>query len=395
MSQVLPPLSLYVHVPWCIKKCPYCDFNSHTTQEVPEKAYLEQLKKDFLADLIYGQSRPLNSIFFGGGTPSLMSPEFFHELLAFISQHIEINTNTEITLEANPGTTEASKFLGYRQAGINRLSLGVQSFQTGQLKKLGRIHSGEDALRAVEQAKGAGFDNFNLDLMHGLPDQTLDMALADIQQALALKPSHLSWYQLTIEQNTEFYRQPPVLPEDELLWDIQQTGADLLKQYQYHQYEVSAFALAGSEALHNLNYWQFGDYLGIGAGAHGKVSYYRGHNKSEHSLTGLSVMRYRKTRMPKDYLAASYNLQPKASFRIGEELILPEDLPFEFLMNVLRLTQGVDERLFKERTSLDLSALEPGLSNLRNQGLLKETGLCPTNKGHLFLNDVLANFTES
>lgn len=394
MIQVLPPLSLYVHVPWCVKKCPYCDFNSHTTQEIPEKAYLEQLKKDLLADLIFVQGRPLKSIFFGGGTPSLMSPEFFHEFLDFVRQHIEINASTEITLEANPGTTEASKFLGYRQAGINRLSIGVQSFQADQLANLGRIHSGDDALRAVEQAKQAGFDNFNLDLMHGLPDQTLDTALADLQQALDLNPPHLSWYQLTIEQNTEFFRHPPILPEDESLWDIQLAGADLLKQHNRHQYEVSAFALPGKEAQHNLNYWRFGDYLGIGAGAHGKVSSYKSLSGSKQLLTEINVMRYRKTRIPKDYLAAKYNLQPNPSLRIGEEFIQPEDLPFEFMMNALRLTQGVDESLFTERTSLDISALEPHLSNLRKQGLLKETGLCPTDKGHLFLNDVLANFTD-
>ncbi|MFT6029290.1 MAG: putative oxygen-independent coproporphyrinogen III oxidase [Oleiphilaceae bacterium] len=393
MIQALPPLSLYVHIPWCVKKCPYCDFNSHTTKEVPEKAYLEQLKKDLLADLIFVQERPLKSIFFGGGTPSIMSPEFYQELLDFIRQHIEINTSTEITLEANPGTTEASKFLGYRQAGINRLSIGVQSFQSHQLEKLGRIHSGDDALIAVEQAKKAGFDNFNLDLMHGLPEQTIETALADLQQALDLNPTHLSWYQLTIEQNTEFFNHPPVLPEDESLWEIQLAGVELLKQHNRQQYEVSAFALPGREAQHNLNYWHFGDYLGIGAGAHGKVSFLEGFNKSKDILTELGVLRYRKTRMPKDYLAAHYNLQPKASFRIGEEVIKIEDLPFEFLMNTLRLSKGVEESLFKERTGLDISALEPSLSNLRKQGLLKENGLCPTDQGHLFLNDVLARFT--
>jgi putative oxygen-independent coproporphyrinogen III oxidase len=393
MIQALPPLSLYVHIPWCVKKCPYCDFNSHTTKEVPEKAYLEQLKKDLLADLIFVQERPLKSIFFGGGTPSIMSPEFYQGLLDFIRQHIEINTSTEITLEANPGTTEASKFLGYRQAGINRLSIGVQSFQSHQLEKLGRIHSGDDALIAVEQAKKAGFDNFNLDLMHGLPEQTIETALADLQQALDLNPTHLSWYQLTIEQNTEFFNHPPVLPEDESLWEIQLAGVELLKQHNRQQYEVSAFALPGREAQHNLNYWHFGDYLGIGAGAHGKVSFLERFNKSKDILTELGVLRYRKTRMPKDYLAALYNLQPKASFRIGEEVIKIEDLPFEFLMNTLRLSKGVEESLFKERTGLDISALEPSLSNLRKQGLLKENVLCPTDQGHLFLNDVLARFT--
>ncbi len=395
MSQDLPPLSLYVHIPWCVKKCPYCDFNSHTTNELPEKSYLEQLKKDLLADLLFVQDRPLKSIFFGGGTPSLMSPGFFEEFLNFVRQHIEITVNTEITLEANPGTTEASKFFGYREAGINRLSLGVQSFQTLQLEKLGRIHSGNDALKAVEQAKQAGFDNFNLDLMHGLPDQTLEMALADLQQALDLNPPHLSWYQLTIEQNTEFFRHPPVLPEDDALWDIQLAGAELLKRHNRHQYEVSAFSLPGREAQHNLNYWRFGDYLGIGAGAHGKVSTFNSEDKSKCIQTSLSVIRYRKTRMPKNYLAASYNLQPHASFRIGEEMIESEDLPFEFLMNALRLSKGVEESVFQARTGLAMSVLEPTLSKLRHHGLLKENGLCPTEKGHLFLNDVLAQFTDT
>ncbi len=390
----LPPLSLYVHIPWCVKKCPYCDFNSHTTKALPEKAYLAQLKKDLLADLLYVQGRPLKSIFFGGGTPSLMSPEFFQDFLVFVAQHIEINADTEITLEANPGTTEASKFLGYRQAGINRLSLGVQSFQTEQLDKLGRIHSGDDALQAVEQAKQAGFANFNLDLMHGLPDQTLETALADLQQALDLKPPHLSWYQLTIEQNTEFFRHPPVLPEDDALWEIQLAGAELLKQHQRLQYEVSAFALPGSEAQHNLNYWQFGDYLGIGAGAHGKVSYFNNSYDSKCIHSSFKVIRYRKTRMPKDYLAASYNLQPKASFRIGEELIREEDLPFEFLMNVLRLTKGVEEKIFTLRTGLSLNKLEPALTQLRHQGLIEEECLATTEKGLLFLNNVLEKFTN-
>lgn len=384
----LPPLSLYVHIPWCVKKCPYCDFNSHTSQDIPEKYYLEQLKKDLLADLIFVKNRPLRSIFIGGGTPSLMSAEFYKELLSFIAEHIEIDQTTEITLEANPGTTEASKFVGYRDAGINRLSIGVQSFHTQHLKALGRIHSGDHAIQAITQAKQAGFDNFNIDLMHGLPDQTPDMALADIQQALDLNPPHLSWYQLTIEQNTEFFRHPPVLPEDDALWDIQQKGAELLAQHQRYQYEVSAFSLPGHEAKHNLNYWQFGDYLGIGAGAHGKVTLL------EASTEEGRILRYRKTRMPKDYLAAKYNLQPQPSLRIGEELIEQADLPFEFLMNVLRLKKGVAETLFSDRTGLDINRLEPVLSQLRKQGLLTEHGLCTTDKGHLFLNNVLERFAQ-
>jgi oxygen-independent coproporphyrinogen-3 oxidase len=386
MSLNLPPLSLYVHLPWCVKKCPYCDFNSHTGQEIPEAAYLAQLKKDLLADVLFAEARPLRSIFFGGGTPSLMSTAFYKDFLGFVGQHLELRPSTEITLEANPGTTEADKFAGYREAGINRLSLGVQSFQPAYLETLGRIHSGSDAVRAVAQAKQAGFDNFNLDLMHGLPGQDVAAALADLQQAIDLAPTHLSWYQLTIEQNTEFYRHPPVLPEDDALWEIQQAGVDLLKESGFAQYEVSAFSRPGRQAQHNLNYWEFGDYLGIGAGAHGKVTQIQN--------GALIIQRYRKTRLPKDYLNASYNLQPQPSLRIGEEIIGPQDLPFEFMMNALRLTAGVPESLFQQRTGLPLSVITPVLTKLRTQGLLQETKLATTEKGLLFLNDVLAEFAE-
>jgi oxygen-independent coproporphyrinogen-3 oxidase len=262
----------------------------------------------------------------------------------------------------------------------------VQSFQPAYLETLGRIHSGSDAVRAVAQAKQAGFDNFNLDLMHGLPGQDVTAALADLQQAIDLAPTHLSWYQLTIEQNTEFYRHPPVLPEDDALWEIQQAGVDLLKESGFAQYEVSAFSRPGRQAQHNLNYWEFGDYLGIGAGAHGKVTQLtEGH---------LSIQRYRKTRLPKDYLNASYNLQPQPSLRIGEETIGPEDLPFEFMMNALRLTAGVPESAFQQRTGLPLSDLTATLVKLRKQGLLQEVRLATTEKGLLFLNDVLAAFAE-
>lgn len=386
MSANLPPLSLYVHLPWCVKKCPYCDFNSHTGQEIPEAAYLEQLKKDLLADVVFANGRPLRSIFFGGGTPSLMSTFFYQDFLGFVGQHLELRSDTEITLEANPGTTEADKFAGYRDAGINRLSLGVQSFQPAYLETLGRIHSGADAIRAVAQAKQAGFENFNLDLMHGLPGQDVKAALSDLQQAIDLSPTHLSWYQLTIEQNTEFYRHPPVLPEDDALWETQQAGVDLLNDAGFAQYEVSAFSRPARQAQHNLNYWEFGDYLGIGAGAHGKVTQLKeGH---------LSIQRYRKTRLPKDYLNASYNLQPQPSLRIGEESIVSQDLPFEFMMNALRLTAGVPESAFQQRTGLPLSDLTATLVKLRKQGLLQEVRLATTEKGLLFLNDVLAAFAE-
>lgn len=386
MSTQLPPLSLYVHLPWCVKKCPYCDFNSHAGQDIPEAAYLEQLKRDLLADTVFADGRPLRSIFFGGGTPSLMSPDFYKDLLSFVGQHLELTPVTEITLEANPGTTEADKFAGYREAGINRLSLGVQSFQPAYLETLGRIHSGQDAIRAVAQARQAGFDNFNLDLMHGLPRQDASAALADLQQAIDLNPTHLSWYQLTIEQNTEFYRHPPVLPEDDALWEIQQAGIELLQKADFSQYEVSAFSRPGRQAQHNLNYWEFGDYLGIGAGAHGKVT---------QGIDGLlRIQRYRKTRLPKDYLNATYNLQPQPSLRIGEELIGSQDLPFEFMMNALRLTAGVPESLYQERTGLPLVEITPVLAKLRKLGLMKDAKLATTEKGLLFLNDVLSEFAD-
>ena len=385
MTLSLPPLSLYVHIPWCVKKCPYCDFNSHENPQqgsgLPETEYLAQLKLDLIDDLSFVQGRSLKSIFIGGGTPSLMSAKFYADLLAFISQKISFDPNIEITLEANPGTTEAQRFVAYRQAGINRLSVGVQSFHDTHLEKLGRIHSSDDAKRAIEQAKQAGFESFNIDLMHGLPGQSPDQAMSDLQQALLLEPTHLSWYQLTIEQNTEYFRHPPKLPTDDALWDIQKSGMAFLAQNDFSQYEVSAFSLKGREAQHNLNYWTFGDYIGIGAGAHSKVTL-----KNDGLSDSKRILRYRKTRTPKDYL------QKKPFFRVGEETIDKSELGFEFLMNVLRLNQGVDESLFYQRTGLQVSILEPQLSELRQLGLIESGRLGTTNKGHLFLNTVLEKF---
>jgi len=391
----LPPLSLYVHIPWCVKKCPYCDFNSHTSTEIPEQAYLAQLKKDLSADLCFVQGRSLTSIFFGGGTPSLMSGAFYADLLEFISSQIAFEDDIEITLEANPGTTEAERFVDYRRAGINRLSVGVQSFHDKHLKVLGRIHSGSDAKRAITQAKQAGFDNFNIDLMHGLSGQSPDEAIDDIKQALALGPTHLSWYQLTIEQNTEYFRHPPKLPEEDALWDIQKQGSAVLKEAGFGQYEISAFSLEGRNAKHNLNYWTFGDYIGIGAGAHAKVTCLASEQPS--------IIRYRKTRIPNDYLKAQYNLQPSPSYRIAEEVIEASELGFEFMMNALRLKQGVKADLFADRTGLPLSNLEPQLGELQNRGLIEKNvfddghcaTLCTTEKGYLFLNSVLEKFAES
>lgn len=374
----LPPLSLYVHIPWCVRKCPYCDFNSHVTEELPEQKYLESLQRDLAGDISFAQGRKLKSIFFGGGTPSLMSGQFYIDLLQYIAGLIAFDDDIEITLEANPGASEAERFAIYRMAGVNRLSIGVQSFNNEHLRELGRIHSGGEAFTAVEHAKAAGFPNFNLDLMHGLPRQSVDDAIQDLEQALQLQPSHLSWYQLTIEPNTEYFRRPPALPEDEALWAIQQAGIETLNKHGYAQYEISAFAKSGHQARHNLNYWQFGDYIGIGAGAHSKVT----------NIDSKCILRYRKTRMPNAYL------QAMPDYRIGLVQLRHEDLGLEFLMNALRLNEGVSENLFSQRTGLELKTLEPQLAELRNNGLITKQRLQATNKGHLFLNTVLEKFAE-
>ena len=376
----LPPLSLYIHIPWCVRKCPYCDFNSHEShQEIPEQAYLDVLKQDLALDIAFIQGRKIQSIFFGGGTPSLMSGAFYRELIEHLSINLDFAHDIEITMEANPGTTEAGRFAVYREAGINRLSLGVQSFRDEQLKALGRIHSAKQASAAIVQAKQAGFDNFNIDLMHGLPGQGAEQAMEDLQAAFDLNPTHISWYQLTIEANTEFYSKPPILPDEDVMWEIQEAGERLLAANGYRQYEVSAYAQAQCQSRHNLNYWCFGDYIGLGAGAHSKVSV----ADSGH------ILRYRKSRLPKDYMKA------RITHRVAEEAVLVEDLPFEFLMNALRLTEGVEERLYSQRTGLPLASLEPKLTYLRKQGLLLQNRLQLTEKGRRFLNSVLEHFVES
>ncbi|MCV6606305.1 MAG: radical SAM family heme chaperone HemW, partial [Porticoccaceae bacterium] len=289
----LPPLSLYIHIPWCVRKCPYCDFNSHTAGgELPEADYVAALLADLKNDLSYVQGRRIHSIFFGGGTPSLFSPRAIQQILDGVAREIGFDSNIEITLEANPGTFEQQKFADFRAAGVNRLSIGIQSFDDLHLQQLGRIHSAREAHSVASMARAAGFDNFNLDLMHGLPGQSLDDALNDLRRAIAIEPNHLSWYQLTIEPNTAFYRQPPKLPEDSVLEAVFDHGQQLLADSGFEQYEVSAYARDGQASSHNLNYWQFGDYLGIGAGAHGKVTL----------AQKQQVIRSRKTRAPKDYL---------------------------------------------------------------------------------------------
>ncbi|MFG0421021.1 radical SAM family heme chaperone HemW [Pseudomonas sp. zjy_8] len=374
----LPPLALYIHIPWCVRKCPYCDFNSHAAgPTLPEEEYVDALLADLDSDLQHAHGRPLTSIFFGGGTPSLFSDRALGRFLEGVERRIAFADDIEITLEANPGTFEQAKFKGYRSLGINRLSIGVQSFQEAKLKALGRIHNGDEAIRAADMARAAGFDNFNLDLMHGLPEQSIEDALFDLRTAIAQAPTHLSWYQLTMEPNTVFWSQPPQLPEDDLLWDIQEAGQALLAAEGYAQYEVSAYARPGRQARHNLNYWTFGDFLGIGAGAHAKRSTPDGR-----------ILRTWKTRLPKDYL------DPSKAYQAGERVLDAEELPFEFLMNVLRLTEGAPVELFSQRTGLPLAQLDGARREGERLGLLQadDRRLVATPRGQLFLNDLLQLF---
>ncbi len=371
------PLSLYVHIPWCVRKCPYCDFNSHEARHaIPEELYVKTLLRDLDEQLIHVKNRPLISIFFGGGTPSLFTPQSIEKILAGVEQRVGFAPSIEITLEANPGTVDQARFTGFREAGINRLSIGIQSLQNEKLQSLGRIHDRDHAIRAVDAAISAGFDRFNLDLMHGLPGQSIDDALQDLNDALAFQPPHLSWYQLTIEPNTFFHHTPPVLPPDETLWEIQEQGQSVLQHAGLNQYEVSAYAKQGHECIHNTHYWEFGDYLGIGAGAHSKLT------DTEKQL----VYRHAQTKNPRDYL------NPEKKLTASHTILTEKDLCFEFMLNALRLKQGVSSELFVSRTGLSLSALEPALSIAKEKQLMiKDVGrLCATELGQRFLNDLLA-----
>lgn len=376
-------------MPWCVRKCPYCDFNSHAAPGdeqggVPEAAYIMALLQDLDQDLVdfpdaRAGERELISIFIGGGTPSLISPAGYDSLFNGLRQRLNFANDIEITLEANPGTVEQGLFQGYREVGINRLSIGVQTFQAAQLKALGRIHSGDEAQRAAQSAREAGFSNFNLDLMHGLPGQSLEQALDDLRQAIALQPTHLSWYQLTLEPNTVFFREQPVLPDEDVLADIQDAGQALLAAEGYVQYEVSAYARRDQRCRHNLNYWQFGDYLGIGAGAHGKLT--------QVTAAGVEVLRTTKTRVPKDYLRAT-------TYRVSATTIAPAELPFEFMLNTLRLIEGVPAALWPARTGLSAQALANTVTALQHKGLL-QTGaerLVTTALGQRYLNRVIEAF---
>ncbi|MGD9859292.1 MAG: radical SAM family heme chaperone HemW [Marinobacterium sp.] len=377
----LPPLSLYVHIPWCVRKCPYCDFNSHAAPEqLPEDAYVQALLDDLDSELPLIQGRPLQSIFIGGGTPSLFSAQAIGQILQGVAARTPFADDIEITLEANPGTFELARFEGFRTAGVNRLSIGVQSFNAEHLQRLGRIHNPVEALAAARAAVEI-FPWVNLDLMHGLPKQTPAEAMDDLQQALEINPGHLSWYQLTIEPNTEFHARPPSLPLDEALWEIQEQGQALLEKTGYRQYEISAYARPGQQARHNLNYWQFGDYIGIGAGAHGKLSRYEGDQ--------LVIERRHKLRQPKGYFDPALRLA-------GQEVIAADERAFEFMLNALRLSDGVSAELFQARTGLPLESIAPTLQQARRRGLLLDQPdrLAPTLQGRLFLNDLLELFLD-
>ena len=366
----LPPLALYIHYPWCVKKCPYCDFNSH--EGSIHNGYIKALLKDLDDDLKFIQNRKIHSIFIGGGTPSLMSIEDAYELFDGLNERLSISKNIEITLEANPGTFEVEKFSEFRKVGINRLSVGVQSFKENQLKFLGRIHSGGDALRAISEAKKVGFDNLNIDLMYGLKDQTIDMCLEDVMQAIELKPSHISFYQLTLEPNTLFAKYPPKLPIDEKIWDMGEQGAALLNQNGFRQYEVSAYSERPSE--HNINYWKFGDYIGIGAGAHGKIT----------DVESQQIFRTLKPKSPKDYLS---KMQAGVDISTKKEV---DNVAFEFMLNSLRLKDGFSSSLFESRTGLLIESFGFELGRAENLGLLenKNNWIKPTSKGFNFLNEL-------
>ncbi|MBL4859532.1 MAG: radical SAM family heme chaperone HemW [Acinetobacter sp.] len=374
------PLSLYIHMPWCVRKCPYCDFNSHAVPDGKlssdlEQEYLHALVEDFKTQLEFAQGRHIHSVFIGGGTPSLISAQGYQWLFAQLKALLPFEVDCEITLEANPGTVEHDPFADYLAVGINRLSIGVQSFNTEHLTKLGRIHSNTDAISAIDLARDAGFKRINVDLMHGLPEQTLEQALLDLKLAVDNGATHISWYQLTIEPNTVFFRTKPVLPVDDVLEEIQAQGEAYLKAQGFINYEVSAWRKEQPSA-HNLNYWQFGDYLAIGAGAHAKVTQPDG------------VYRFQKTRLPKDYLAKV------PAEHVQFKRIEADELPFEFMMNALRLNDGVAAEYYAQRTGLNLDSLAETLDSLRSRKLMVDdaTRLACTEQGHVFLNSVLEEF---
>ena len=394
-----PPLALYVHIPWCVRKCPYCDFNSHEQRgELPQAQYINALIADLESALPQIWGRPVSSVFIGGGTPSLFMPEAFDTLLAAVRARVFLLPDAEITLEANPGTVETRKFEGFRAAGINRISIGIQSFDDDKLGALGRIHSADEAKRAIEMAQ-QHFDNINLDLMYGLPQQTLEQAQHDIETAVSFGTTHLSAYHLTLEPNTPFHHSPPPLPDDDLSADMQEMAEATLESAGFAHYETSAFAkpqksldsrLRGNDGLglhqhltdyrckHNLNYWNFGDYLGIGAGAHGKLT------------SHLGVVRETRRKHPRDYLPAA----ARGEFALERREVTAHELPFEFMMNALRLCDGFETRLYAERTGLAIAGIRKQLMTAQSEGLLQISAehIAPTLKGQRYLNALLRGF---
>jgi oxygen-independent coproporphyrinogen-3 oxidase len=377
----LPPLSLYIHVPWCVRKCPYCDFNSHKSPDnLPEMAYIDALIRDLEQEMPSVWGRTVQSIFIGGGTPSLFSAEAYERLFSSIRALIPLSSHAEITLEANPGTFEAQRFADYRDLGINRLSIGIQSFNDQSLTALGRIHDSKQAIKAIETAHKVGFDNFNLDLMFGLPQQTEKTARHDVAMAISLEPSHISYYQLTLEPNTLFYKNPPTLPDEDPIIDWQISNQQLLAEAGYQQYEVSAYARGKNRCQHNLNYWQFGDYLGIGAGAHGKIT-----DASKQSITRRS-----KQKQPQAYIDAA----GLPSVILTEEVISKTDVGFEFMLNALRLTDGFPTPLFYQHAGLPISHIDKALQYAEHEGLLTRDihFIRPTEKGQRYLNVLVELF---
>jgi len=376
-----PPLSLYIHIPWCVRKCPYCDFNSHEAREgIPEDAYITALIADLEQDLPYIWGRTIETVFIGGGTPSLFSPEGIDHLLGDVRARLQLKPDAEITLEANPGTVDQARFNGFRDAGINRLSIGVQSFQPELLQNIGRIHTDNEAVIAVEAAHHAGFDNINLDLMFGLPGQSTKQALKDLRTATALAPSHISWYELTIEPNTWFHRHPPERAADDALWDIQQAGHTLLGSMGFERYETSAYARNSQQCRHNLNYWQFGDYLGIGAGAHGKIS----------DAAIQEITRVSKAKHPRTYLETAHSTQ-----RISTTSRLSvDDVVMEFAMNALRLDHGFSHATFTAATGLPYAVIEAIVNNGVVDGMLSidNDTIRATPWGQRYLNELLQHW---
>ncbi|MCL9773555.1 radical SAM family heme chaperone HemW [Vibrio methylphosphonaticus] len=379
---VPPPLSLYIHIPWCVQKCPYCDFNSHALKGgIPQQEYITALIEDLDTDItryqLQGDVRPLHSIFIGGGTPSLIEPQYIAELLQQVEHRLPFREDIEITMEANPGTIEVERFAEYQHAGVTRISIGVQSFQQEKLTRLGRIHGAKEAVTAAKLAHEIGLNSFNLDLMHGLPEQTIDDALEDLQMAIDLAPPHLSWYQLTIEPNTLFYSKPPTLPDEDDLWDIFEKGHQMLAKAGYEQYEISGYSQPGYQCQHNLNYWRFGDYLGIGCGAHGKLSF-----------TDGRILRTSKVKHPRGYLNL---IKPYLDSEVD---VSREERPFEFFMNRFRLLEACPKQDFVTRTGLSVDVIQQSINEALERQFITDIGEAwqLTEKGKLFLNDLLEIF---